>query len=346
MQIGPLNTAIDAAPEKVRQGDAVSRPAPAAATAGTEAAAASARSAAPALRSGLSNWDQQLNRELADAQQAMQFLEQSAAQLEGLKSDISAKLAGREAGEGQVALKLRRFADAWRQRQAASGGSLDAQLRFSSPAPATQRFSIRGLDMRTLQSGDRETLRFSVGTGPLRSVSVDPAWSEDELVQHFDRALAPANIRVARGDAGALVFNVPEPAWPATRDSIAVKGDGIRFPTGQFNRVKAEPEAPALEPEAWQSQDVQSLRQTLQLVIRALDHINQSREVVSRALAEAASRVDASQPPEDAARAKSMAQDFASIADQPAYQVFSSTVAALLGISRDRVLSLLGLGQG
>lgn len=348
MQIGSLKPAVDNTPAKVRDGDAVGRLSHVSGAANKDVATKVAeRRAESPLRRGLTNWDQQLNRQLADAQQAMQFLEQSASQLEGLKSDISAKIAGRQMSEGQVTGKLHRFANTWRQRQDASGGSLDAQLRFSSPAPANQAFSIRGLNMRTLQSGGKETLTFAAGgTGQaLRSVNIDPALSEDEIVQRFDQALAPANIRVSKGDTGSLIFNVPESAWPATRDSIAIKGDGIRFPTGQFNRVKAEPETPALEPDAWHAQDVQALRQTLQQVIRALDRIKQSQEVVSRALAEAASRVDAAQPLEDAADAAVLAQGFASVSEQPGYQLFSSTVAALLGISRDRVLSLLRLGQ-
>ncbi|RJF97037.1 hypothetical protein D3870_19930 [Noviherbaspirillum cavernae] len=266
--------------------------------------------------------------------------------MESLKSDISAKIAGRQVSDAQVSGKLRQFANAWRQRHASSGGSLDAQLDYSSPAPASQRFSIRGLNMRTLQSGDKETLTLSIGGAgqPLRSVSVDPELSEEAIIQRFEHALSPANIGVSKGDAGALVFSVPETSWPATRDTFAIKGDGIRFPTGQLNRVRTEAVPAAVEPDAWQAQDVQALRQTLQQVIQALDRIKQSREVVSRALAEAASRVDRARPMDDAAGAATLAQGFASAADQPGYQIFSSTVAALLGISRDRVLSLLALG--
>ncbi|RZI45020.1 hypothetical protein EGT07_01875 [Herbaspirillum sp. HC18] len=267
--------------------------------------------------------------------------------MERLKTDISAKIAGRQVNEGQLAGRLRQFADTWRQRQAASGGSLDAQLRYSSPAPASQGFSIRGLNMRTLRAGDSETLTFSVsGTGQApRSVNIDPSLPEDALIQRFEQALAPVNIGVAKGDGGALVFNVPESSWPATRDTIAIRGDGIRFPTGQFNRVKAEAVSPALEPEAWQAQDITALRQTLQQVIQALDRIRQSQEVVNRALAEASSRVDQARPVENAAGAAALAQGFAAAIEQPGYQIFTSTLAALLGISRERVLSLLGLGR-
>lgn len=346
MQIGPLNTATDVTSGKVRNDDAVSRPAPVSATENKAAETAATQRASSPLRKGLSAWDQELNRELADAQQAMQFLDQSANQLESLKTDISAKIAGQQISNDQITGKLRQFASTWRQRQAASGASLDAQLNYSSPAPATQSFSIRGLNMQTLQSGGQETLTFSVsGAGQsLQSVIVDPSLSEDAMVQRFDQALAPANIRVSKGDAGALVFTVPESSWPATRDTIAIKGDGIRFPTGQFNRVKAEAESPAVQPETWQAQDVQALRQTLQRVVQALDRIKQSQEVVSRALANAETRVAEAQPAQDAAAVSSMSENFAAIADQPGFQLFSSTVAALLGISRDRVLSLLGLG--
>ncbi len=347
MQIGSLNTANEVAANKLRGGDAVNRSTPLARTTADAQAepAASARPSA-SLRRGLKLWDQQLNREVADAQQAMQFLDASSGQLEALKADISARIAGRQVSDEQIDSKLQQFAHSWRQRRAASGGSIDAQLKFSSPAPASQRFTIRGLNLQTLQAGDKETLSFALGMGQaLQSVIVEPGLPDEEIAQRFDRALAPARIRVSQGKGGALVFSVPESAWIATRDSIAIKGDGVRFPTGQFSRVKAEAEPPAVDPASWQTHDVQALRVSLQRVIQALERVRQTRETVSRALAQATQRADQARSSDDAATAARLAQDFSALSQQPEYRIFSTTVAALLGISRERVLSLLALGE-
>ncbi len=306
-------------------------------------AAAHDRAAAP-LRRGLRNWDPKLNADLSNAQRTLEFLDQSAARLQGLKLELSAKLTGRLQQNGTLQHKVRQFDDHWQQRLAATGGSLDSQLAYDGAAAPSQRFTVRGLTLQTLQSGARETLTFSLGAGqPLHSVIVEPGLSEEALVQRFDNALAPAQIRVAKGDGGALVFSVAESAWSAVRDTLAIKGDGMRFPTGQFNRARTDAEPPALQPETWQISDVESLRKTLQQVVQALAHVRQAREAVNRALNDAASRAHAAQSQESAAVITKLTQDFLGISTQPEYQIFSSVVAAVVGISRSRVLSLLAL---
>ena len=84
-------------------------------------------SAAP-LQRGLSNWDQPLQGDVAGAQQALDFLEQSAAQLRALKSDLSAKLASRQVRDGTIEARVRQFSNTWKQRAQTSGGTLDARL--------------------------------------------------------------------------------------------------------------------------------------------------------------------------------------------------------------------------
>jgi prefoldin subunit 5 len=292
----------------------------------------------------LRNWDGKLNADLSNAQRTLEFLDQSAARLQGLKLELSAKLTGRLQQTGSLQHKVRQFDGHWQQRLAATGGSLDSQLAYDGAAAPSQRFTVRGLTLQILQSGAKETLTFSLGAGqPLRSVIVEPGLSEEAIVQRFDNALAPAQIRVAKGDGGALVFSVAESAWSAVRDTLAIKGDGMRFPTGQFNRARTVAEPPALQPETWQISDLESLRKTLQQVVQALAHVHQAREAVNRALDEAVSRAHAAQSEESAAVVTKLTQDFLGISARSEYQIFSSVVAAVVGISRSRVLALLAL---
>lgn len=318
-------------------------------------APAAGRSATP-LRRGLASWAPQLQRRLADAQQAQDYLDQTAQQLQDLKAALSAKLAGLQTQDSQLQAKLQAATQQWRQRQSASAGSLDPQLRFSSPATASQRFSVRGLDVASLQSGAAETLAISVGGGAqnLASVRIDPSLSADALVQRFDQALAPAGVRVASDDSGALIFSVAEPAWPALRDNLAVKGGGIRFPAGQLNRVKTDAEPAAIQPETWrvtgsagaggaEVSDAAALRRALQQVMQALDHVKQARASVNRALLQAGQQVESAQQAADPAEVAALAQDFQSTASRPGYASFSSVASALIGVSRSRVQSLLAL---
>src|SRR5471032_3152539 len=271
--------------------------------------------AAP-LQRGLSNWDAPLQGDIASAQQALDFLEQSAGQLRSLKAELSAKLASAQQRDGTVEARVRQFSSTWKQRQQSSGGTLNASLQFSS-TPSRQTFTVRGMTLANLRVGTRETLAISAGGGSqsLRSVT--------------------------------LQFSTPESAWATVRDNLAVQGNGIRFPAGQLNRVKADPTTPAVDPDSWQTSDTESLRQTLQQVVQALAEVEQAQAQVNDALSTASARVDETQAASAADTSTSMsqvAQNFVSSSDQPGYQSLLSLSSALVGISRDRVVSLLSLG--
>lgn len=304
-------------------------------------------SAAPApapLRRGLSNLDVPLQNDVSGAQQAIDFLEQSAAQLRALKTDLAAKLATRQMRDGQVEQRVRQFAETWRNRSQASGGKLDAQLNYSNE-PATQRFTVRGMTLANLRNGARETLAIAVGGGTagLRSVHLAPGLSDAEIVARFDQAMAPAGVRVSVNKDGELIFSAPESQWPALRESLAVQGGGIRFPAGQLNRVKAEAEAPAVVPEGWGTSDIEAMRATLQQVTQALAHVEAALAKVRQELAMAAQRAKLDLPEIEVAGMGQMAEVFANVANEPGYGALVSLTSALVGINRDRVVSLLRL---
>lgn len=346
MQIAQINTSSGIATSISSSGNASAVDETALALDGASTALTTARPAAApvALRRGLSKWDHQLQGEISSAQQALNFLDQSASQLQALKSELAGKLAGRQGRDGQVEARVRQFSNTWRTRQDSSGGTLDAQLSYSSSAPATQRFKIRGLSMANLQAGGKEVLAFSVAgaSQSLPSVSIESGMSEAEIASRFDQALAQANIRASVDDAGSLVFSTPESSWTAVRDSLAVRGGGIRFPSGQLNRVKTDEETAVITPESWSTADPEALRQTLQQVVQALSRVRQARAAVSQALDEASNRVAAAQMVDSGISMDRLAQNFITTANQPGYDSLLSITSALGGISRERVRSLLG----
>jgi len=300
------------------------------------------RVAAPS-RGGLTAWDPQLHGQLADAQQALSFLDQAASQLQGLKADLSGRLAGRGVSDAQVGSKLRQFAAAWSRRAQDAGGSLSPSLEFEQPA--MQRFTVRGLNLASLRGGERETLALSVGAGraPM-TVELEHGLADDEIVQRFERALAPSGIGVAAGDDGALVFSAAESEWPAVRDALAIRGGGIRFAGGQAMRLRADAEPSAVQPESWQAGDAEQLRRTLQQIVQALERVRIAREKVSHALATMSAGVHGPPKVADPASATTLVGAFVAAIGQPGFASFSPVTAALSGISRDRVLSLLALG--
>lgn len=344
MQISTLNGASGVAANTV---DETVKPADvdSAASAPASTAATSGGTATP-LRSGLSRWDDQLQGEISNAQQTLDFLDQSASQLQALKSEVAAKLAAQASGrEGQVEARLRQFSKTWNTRQTATAGSLNDQLDYSSPAPASQSFTVRGMNLASLQSGGKEVLAFSVGTAnqTLSSVTIETGMSATAIVNGLDQALAPAQIRASTGSDGSIVFRTPESVWPTVRDTLSVRGSGVRFPTGQMNRVKTDTEAPAITPEGWSGDDSAQLRQTLNNVIAALGRIQQARASVSQALASASTRVASAQVADIGAGMDSLAANFNSTTSGGGYDALVSIASALVGISRERVVSLLSI---
>lgn len=339
MLIAPLSTSSDLAAKGAGNARGVDDLSGDAQTPGSDGV-----KAAP-LSGGVKNWDHKLQSEIASVQQTLDYLERSTNQLQALKSELAAKLAARQGRDGQVESRVRQFTNTWRQRSDASGGTLDANLNYSGSDTAKQNFSIRGLTMANLQSGSQEVLAFSVSgaSQALSSVNIEPGLSEGEIVSRFDRAMTPSNIRVKLGDDGELVFTTPETSWSVVRDTLSVRGSGIRFPAGQLNRVKTDAEPAAIAPETWSTADTEALRSTLQQVVQALARMQQARDSVSMALSQVSNRVSSVQPVQSGVVMETLAETFTTKANEPGYDSLRSITSALAGISRDRVLSLLRL---
>jgi len=108
-----------------------------------------------------------LQTDVAQAQQALDYLARIAAQLEALKTDLSTRLAGRGAASRQLEARVRQLGDTLDARRSEGGAGLDAELGFDGSRVAQQRFRIDGLDIASLQAAGPQTLGFSV-TGASR----------------------------------------------------------------------------------------------------------------------------------------------------------------------------------
>lgn len=296
------------------------------------AAPAAPRPAAPPLRRSLPGLDTRLQGDVASAQQALDFLQEVAGQLQSLKSELSAKLSNLHADERQMEAQLRELASTLARRRQSGGDKLDAQLNYSQ-STATQRFSVSGMTLSSLKSGSPQMLPFSLGGSQALTVYLEPGMSDQDIVQRFDRALAPGNVRVSSDADGKLVFSTPEAHWPALRDNLSILGRG---------RVVTEQEPGAVAPMRWGTSDTEALRLSLQEVVRALSQVRSSQAAASRELSAAASRA-AMAPPMPPDDMTVLAKDFAATATDPNYESLLAITSAMVGISRERVLALLGL---
>lgn len=324
---------------------------------GTGSAASNPASAGAApLRSNGSaaQVDSAMQDQVARAQQALDYLDRVSSQLESLKGELTARLASatrsgtrQQAGSQQTAQKaaspqlesqVRQLAATLAARKRSGGSGVDSNLTYTAK-PATQSFRIRGVDIASLKQGAPQSVAFSVGSvgGPQTSVNVEPEQSSDEVARALDRALAPMGVHASLDQNGQLVFSTDESNWSAVKDSIAISGRG---------RVTTEEVTPALAPQQWGiggdgNGNTDALRQSLREVVQALERVHQSQTAATDALASATVQAAAAEtPPPDVQLA---ADDFASAASNTDYDSLLSLTSALVGVSRERVVALLGL---
>lgn len=290
----------------------------------------------------------QLNQQISRGQMAMRYLSTLDSQLTALKRDISAQL-GLPTPDKQLASQIAALGQTWQQRASASQGSLDAQLNFNALGDSRQTFQIQGLDNRSLQRSDKETLSFTVGSGLATGRIVTAVLEADQPAETrlriLDQALAVADVRVSRNALGEPVLSTPESNWPALQDSLGVRGGGIRFPAKQFHRVRIEPEAPAIRPETWSVADSTDLRLTLQQVLQAQAAIHRSQAQVGRTLSQLSDAMGKQPPKMSPEQAQAFARDFQRIGEQPTYLLVGAVAPAVVGVSRQRVDRLLALGD-
>jgi hypothetical protein len=312
---------------------------------GSKDPAAAITSAPAPLRSNAASIGSALQDQVARAQQALDYLDQVQGQLESLKGELSSRLvsnrsAARQQAGGQTSARLdaqvRQLASTLASRRKNAGGGVDSNLHFTGK-PATQRFRIRGLDLDALRSTGAQSLAFSVGGngGPQLSVEIGSGMSDEEIAAAIDRAVAPMGVRAGLDGQRGLVFSTAEANWPAVKDSIAISGRG---------RVATEEVPAELAPQQWNTNSGnggEGLRASLREVVQALERVRRSRDAASSALS--AATVEMSQATTPPPEAEQAAQEFATTAANPDYQSLLSLTSALVGVSRERVLALLGL---
>lgn len=284
------------------------------------------------LRRGI-GMNQNLQSEVARAQQALDYLARVASQLEALKSDLSARLAGRGAASRELEARTRQLASTLEGRRQQAGDGVDAQLDFEAQG-ADQRFRIRGLDIASLKAGGRQTLGFSVGSagGPQLAATIEPGMTPEEIAQRLDRTLAPVKVRASLDQDRELVFTTRESGYAQVKDAIAVTGRG---------RVDTHALPAGLEPKNWELGNPDALRQGLREVVQALARVRRSQDAASLALSTAMART--AQPEVPAAELAMIAGDFSATAASHDYESLLAITSALVGVSRERVHALLGL---
>jgi hypothetical protein len=164
------------------------------------------------------------------------------------------------------------------------------------------------------------------------SAAFEPEMTPEQIAARLDRTLAPVKVRAGLDGQGRIEFTTAEADWPAVRDSIAISGRG---------RVATETVAPDVKLQDLGTGNADALRQSLREVVQALERVRRSQDAASAALSAATLR--AAQPELSPEQLALTAQDFAATAASHDYESLLAITSALVGVSRERVLALLGM---
>ena len=345
MQLVPLSAA-DWSTDPVRQPDAPASVQRLPALLPLAATDPAPQAAQPGLHSGLNSLNPQINQQVATAQQTLDFLGGLSSQLQAFKTQLTRELSGGFVKEGALANQRQHLQQLWQERQVRSSGGLNDQLDYSGDGQALQHFRIRGLDAFNLQSKTNETLTFSLAGTPRQTmaVQVGPGLPMSIMASRFDQALAPAGIRVTvNAQGGELDFAVPQSQWAQVQDALMIKGDGKRFPTGEFSRLRLAAEPAAIAPTSWQIDTLAEHRQTLSQVVQAVRRVAQVSEKVQRVLADTHQTLSQQSAAAGATEAASFTQGFAALVRDPRYSSLSALATSLQGLPRYRIENLLAL---
>lgn len=260
-----------------------------------------------------------LQADVSRAQQALDYLGELAASLLALKDELSARLGKAETDPAQLHRRLNRVAAVLERREQEAGQSLDHALQFQPSA--RQLFTLPGLDGAYADAQEQIELVLP-GAGRIEVAAV-PGIPQEMLVKDLAARMAPVGIRLE--SMAPARWSVDGAAWPPLRDKLRVGGLGpssLDFPPVEMPRIDSEQPT--------------GLRAALQAVLRMLAQVQHAQDSARSALQDAGQlvRPTATLPAPAPLAEQLQAND---------YQSMLYVTAAMAGISRERVLALLGL---
>lgn len=295
------------------------------------------------LQTGLASEHYGLNEQTTALQQVGVFIGEARARLGSLIRLTGDQLAGQGQESSSLRASLAGFGALWNQRIAATSASLDSRLNLVAPGQARQAFSVDGLSLSDLTSGGAENVRFSLKGRQSDPLTLDSGLSSSEQAGRLDRVLAPLGVRVSLS-AGELQFSVAEADWSAVRDGLMAKGEGRRFPTGQFSLLRTSASGNSIDPENWQVSDQVSTRQTLQAAFVLDRQLEKVADQAAGQLESISTELAGLTGSEQAERSARFAEGFRSLAvGDASFKTLSGLLPSVSAIDRGRVRTLLSL---
>ena len=248
-----------------------------------------------------------------------------------------------EAALARMRIALQQVQELWAQRPARTLDSLDECLQWSPERVARKPFLLAGWSWETLQAlsaQDKELVSFCLlgQDGAHGTWQASQTRSAGASRHALAAALAPLGMQLGPLEQ-PLQLSVDERCWPQVQQRFMVKGNGKRFPAGQWVSPRLVSSPQALRVDSWSAADAAAVQALAAELPAARERVLQAQAAVR------AFQHDAGQSLDDVGArttaVQAFAQAFAQAGQMPAYDWILAVVPAVRAVSRRRVARLL-----
>lgn len=292
----------------------------------------------------------EFNAQVSKAQLTLEFLDAMDQHLQQLhKAMRSWQALPSEGAKQRTQRSLTQLQSHWAQRYAHTLGSLDDCLAWSPVYRARKQFHIVGWSASSLHAqsaSDQELVSFCL----MGQEGAHGAWMPQEGRSHFASqhmlaaALAPLQMQVHPAQAtvqgnAPLLFSVEERTWAQFATRFMVRGNGKRFPAGQWVTPQLRLMPDCIQPELWSWDATQAMG-----VLQQVPVIRQKLEAVRAQVQQFCADAGQSLVQRDDVHLQQMQAftvSFSEASQAPVYAWVSAVIPAVRLISKRRVARLL-----
>lgn len=286
----------------------------------------------------------EFNAQISKAQMALVFIETWLALLEHLTQAMQRQIKlPSKAGQLRTQQALQAVQNAWAPRYEATLGSLDECLHWSPVQRARKYFTFQGWGIDSLHAQhakDRELISFSL-MGQDQAHGAWLAQSERSAMASqyaLAAALSPLNIQMHLQPS--LEFSVDERLWAGVQERLVVKGNGQRFPAGQWVNAPLQSRAQAVQPSQWLLADEAALPTLQSQLLEVRERAVAVRAQLVQFMSDAGKTLHSTNA-QQLQQMEHFAQAFCEAGQTPTYAWVQTVVPAVRAISRLRVARLL-----
>lgn len=236
----------------------------------------------PLLSTQPMRYNIQLNRQLTSVQQADSYLSRVEDKLVKLQHLVSA-YSPKEKVVSAIKHQAGDLSSLLARRESLSSGTVDRQLNAVLDGNTKVTFSLRGAE-GLFQHSESEMLVFSLAgqQRDIAAINIAEDSSPAQIMRNLNITLGKFSVHGYFDENQRPVFSADEKMWPRLREHLSVRGEGHRYPEGQFFPVKLTAESDLEESVKVLAAKPASARQKTNDLQQALEQITVQRRLLVR----------------------------------------------------------------